>query len=85
MLFLQQYYAHILAQIENLGMEGRVDEAQSLMHKVDKMRDEREQLYTSTTVCLREWNALFKCNTIGDSSVCVLRLQRYVIFGLVWI
>uniref|UniRef100_UPI00358F36C4 luc7-like protein 3 isoform X2 n=1 Tax=Myxine glutinosa TaxID=7769 RepID=UPI00358F36C4 len=42
----------MLDEIENLGMEGMVDEAQSLMHKVDKMRDEREQLYTSTTTLM---------------------------------
>uniref|UniRef100_A0A8C4N567 Luc7-like protein 3 n=2 Tax=Eptatretus burgeri TaxID=7764 RepID=A0A8C4N567_EPTBU len=47
----------MLDEIENLGMEGRVDEAQSLMHKVDKMRDEREQLYTSTTQTLMAYTA----------------------------
>lgn len=43
----------VLCQIEELGSEGRVEEAQGMMKLVEQLKEEREQLSSTPSVSLK--------------------------------
>lgn len=49
----------LCSQIEELGSEGRVEEAQGMMKLVEQLKEEREQLSSTPSVSFQSLTALF--------------------------